>query len=231
MVRSSDLVTRLPIAVDLGLTGSMRIAAAGQECWIARRARGPRRDSNGPSRQYPDFVRDLKQTARQPFRAPRRTGEEKSASSVRDRQLRLGLVEELLVLGRALERGRRGLATLDGLRDGVEIAGADLALMFDGSEALRHRREFGFLQLDKRSHLVVRITMRQVEHRVVEAVEPGQRDELELVAHRAQLALESGDRAVVEIFFPVERRRAVVRAHLARVLRVDAVGERIGELK
>jgi len=25
MVRSSDLVTRLPIAVDLGLTGSMRI--------------------------------------------------------------------------------------------------------------------------------------------------------------------------------------------------------------
>jgi len=45
MVRSSDLVTRLPIAVDLGLTGSMRIAAAGQECWIARRARGPRRDS------------------------------------------------------------------------------------------------------------------------------------------------------------------------------------------
>jgi len=29
------LVTRLPIAVNLGLTGSMRAAAAGQECWIA----------------------------------------------------------------------------------------------------------------------------------------------------------------------------------------------------
>src|SRR6266566_9516974 len=91
MVRSSDLVTRLPIAVDLGLTGSMRIAAAGQECWIARRARGPRRDSNGPGRQYPDFARDHKQTARQPFRAPRRAGEENPRQAFATDSSALGL--------------------------------------------------------------------------------------------------------------------------------------------
>jgi len=34
MLRSSDLVIWLR-AVNLGLTGSMRVAAAGQECWIA----------------------------------------------------------------------------------------------------------------------------------------------------------------------------------------------------
>ena len=123
------------------------------------------------------------------------------------------------------------MATLDGLRDGVEIAGADLALMLDRSEALRHCREFGFLQLDKCGHLVVRITVRQVEHRVVEAVEPGKRDELELVAHRAKLPLEPCHSRIVEVLLPVERRRAVVRKHLARILGVDRVGECLGELE
>jgi hypothetical protein len=35
---------------------------------------------------------------------------------------------------------------------------------------------------------------------VVERVEARQRDELELVAHRAELALELGDGGVVEVF-------------------------------
>jgi hypothetical protein len=63
---------------------------------------------------------------------------------------------------------------------------------------------------------------------VVQRVEAGQRDELELVAHRAQLALELGDRRVVEVLLPVERRRAVVGEQLAGELGVDALGELLG---
>ena len=57
------------------------------------------------------------------------------------------------------------------VRHRIEIAGADLALMLDGGEALLGRRELRFLQLDERAHVVARIAVRQVEHRVVEAVE------------------------------------------------------------
>jgi hypothetical protein len=39
MVRSFGLVAGLLIAVNLSVTGSMRVAAAGQECSIARCAR------------------------------------------------------------------------------------------------------------------------------------------------------------------------------------------------
>jgi hypothetical protein len=65
--------------------------------------------------------------------------------------------------------------------------------------------------------------------RVVQAVEAGQRDELELVAHGAQFALELGDGGVVQVLLPVERRRAVVGQQLARELGVDGVGELLGE--
>ncbi len=68
----------------------------------------------------------------------------------------------------------------------------------------------------------------EVEHAVVEGVEAGQGDELELVAHGAQFALELGDLVVVEGGLPVERGRAVVREHLVRVLRVDRLGELAG---
>ena len=57
----------------------------------------------------------------------------------------------------------------------------------------------------------------------------GQRDELVLVAHRAQLLLELGDSRVVEVLLPVERRRAVVRKHLARVDLVHRIGELLGK--
>ncbi len=50
-------------------------------------------------------------------------------------------------------------------------------------------------------------------------------DELEGVAHRRQLALESGDGLVVEVPAPVERRRAVVRQLLAGELGVHGLGE------
>ena len=62
----------------------------------------------------------------------------------------------------------------------------------------------------------VRVAVCEVEHGVVERVEPRERDELELVAHGAELALELGDRRIVQIALPVERRRAVVGEQLAR---------------
>src|SRR5206468_10316752 len=40
-----------------------------------------------------------------------------------------------------------------------------------------------------------------------------------------------GDRVVVEVLLPIERRRTVVREHLARVFRVDRVRERLRELE
>ena len=42
----------------------------------------------------------------------------------------------------------------------------------------------------------------------------GERHELELVTHRAELALEPGDRRCVKVLPPVEGRRAVVGEHL-----------------
>src|SRR5579862_3126952 len=91
-------------------------------------------------------------------------------------------LEELLVFGRALEgRGRR--VALDGRGDRIEVAGADLALMLHCREALGRGRELRFLKLHEGGHAVSRITMGEMEHRVVQAVESGQRDELELVAH------------------------------------------------
>ena len=61
----------------------------------------------------------------------------------------------------------------------------------------------------------------QLEHRGVQRVEPGERDELEAVAEVAERLAEARDRLVVEVALPVERRRAVVREELARELLVD----------
>src|ERR1700744_6120587 len=52
--------------------------------------------------------------------------------------------------------------------------------------------------------------------------------ELELVAHFAKLLLEFGDRRVIELLLPVERRRAVVSEELAGKLGVYRVGKALG---
>ncbi|CUJ65274.1 Uncharacterised protein [Achromobacter xylosoxidans] len=135
---------------------------------------------------------------------------------------------ELRFLGRAGQRGGRGLAALDGLRDGVEVAGAHFALVLDRGEAQVGGGEFLLLQFDEGAHLAPGVAVGQFEHAVVQRVEAGQRDELELVAHGAQLALELGDGGVVQVLLPVERRRAVVRQQLARELAMDRVGELAG---
>src|SRR5262245_194260 len=93
------------------------------------------------------------------------------------------LAEELLVLGGAVQRRIGRLAGGDHLCDLVEVAGANLALVLDRGEALLRGGELLLLELDESGHVVARVAVRQLEHRVVERVEAGQRDELELVAH------------------------------------------------
>src|SRR5438105_12838883 len=56
-------------------------------------------------------------------------------------------------------------------------------------------------------------------------MESSQRDELELVAHTRQFALEIGNRRIREVLPPVERRGTVVREHLARELSMHSVSE------
>src|SRR5688500_12170895 len=102
------------------------------------------------------------------------------------------LLVELRFLGRTPQRDGGGLAALDGLGHRVEVAGADLALVLDRGEALVGRGELRFLQLDEGAHLAARVAVRQVEDAVVEAVEAGQGDELELVAVAGDFLLEPG---------------------------------------
>ena len=103
-----------------------------------------------------------------------------------------------------------------------------LALVAGRGVAVGLGGELGLLQLGIGGHAAIPISARQLEHAVVELVEPGERDELERVAHGAQLALELGDRGGVELLAPVERRRAVVRETLARELGMDRLGELLG---
>ena len=110
-------------------------------------------------------------------------------------------------------------------RDLVEIAGADFALVAGGGEAVRLGSEFRLLHLGIGAHAAIAIPAGQLEHRQVERVETRQRDELELVAHRSELALELLDRVRIEILAPVERGRAVIGQQLAGILRVDRLGE------
>ena len=56
-------------------------------------------------------------------------------------------------------------------------------------------------------------------------MDTGQGNELVFVAHVGQLLLEAGDGFVIQLFLPVEGRRAVVGQQLARVFRVDGVGK------
>ena len=103
--------------------------------------------------------------------------------------------------------------------------------MLGGGVAAFLGGELALLQLDVRGHLDAGVTVGQIEHRVVEGVETGQGDELEAVAHGGEFALELGDGLVVQVFLPVEGRRAVVREHLVREVLVHSVRELASELE
>ena len=136
-----------------------------------------------------------------------------------------GGLGELLFFGRTLQGSGGTGAGLDGLGHRIEIAGTDFTLMLDCSEAAVSSGELALLQLYERTHLAAGITMCQIEHAVVQGMEAGQGNELELVAHGAEFFLEFGDGGIVEIFLPVEARRAVISQQLAREFGVNRFGE------
>src|SRR6266536_3627607 len=123
---------------------------------------------------------------------------------------------ELLALGGAGER-HRGRVRCDRRADQVEVPGANLMLVLGRGVAVLLGRELGLLQLHVGRHAVVGVAAGELEHRVVERVESGERDELVLVPHLGKLALELVDGALVEVLAPVERRRAIEGEHLVRV--------------
>src|SRR3954462_11951464 len=82
---------------------------------------------------------------------------------------------ELGFFGGTLER-RGGALRVQRRRDVVEVAGADLALVLGGGVAAALRSELALLQVDAGGHALAGVAVRQVEHRVVQRVEAGQRD-------------------------------------------------------
>ncbi|MEN9922464.1 MAG: hypothetical protein RL097_741, partial [Candidatus Parcubacteria bacterium] len=96
---------------------------------------------------------------------------------------------ELLFLGRAGQRLDAGVATLDHGGDVVEVAGADFLLVRHEGVALVASSEFRLLH---HVHVVLHAFAAGVGVGELEGVVPvdmdaGQRDELVLVAQRAQL--------------------------------------------
>src|ERR1700758_4387735 len=49
-------------------------------------------------------------------------------------------------------------------------------------------------------------------------MESGQRNKLEFVSHLREFPLEVGDRSIIQVFLPIERRRTVVSEHLAWIV-------------
>src|SRR5476651_2552718 len=135
---------------------------------------------------------------------------------------------ELFFFGRAGQRGHRGRAALDHGGRVVEVAGADFLLVRDEGVTLGCVSEFLLLQLHVGGHVVAGVVVRQVEHAVPHVVDTRQGDELVLVAHGRQFALELGDGRVVQVLLPVEGRRAVVGQQLVRVFLLDGLGEATG---
>src|SRR5690606_10737548 len=134
---------------------------------------------------------------------------------------------ELSGLGGARER-QGGAARVERSGDVVEVAGAHLALVPGGGVPAFLGGELAFLELHVGAHARAGVAVGEVEHGVVEGVEAGEGDELEGEAHRSELALESGDRVVVQVALPVEGRGAVVGEHLIGVVGLDRFGEGSG---
>src|ERR1700733_871488 len=111
---------------------------------------------------------------------------------------------ELRLLGRARKGSQRRSAGVDHLGDIIEVARADFALVLGRRIALSLSGELTLLELDVSTHLAVLVTAREIEHRVIERVKPRKGHELELVAHRAQLALELANLRIRQLLLPVE---------------------------
>ncbi len=135
---------------------------------------------------------------------------------------------ELFFLSRTSQCSHRRCPTLDHGGHVVEVASAHFLLVRHEGVAFAGVSEFLLLQFHVGGHVVAGVVVRQVEHAVPHVVDAGQGDELVLVAHGRQLALELGDGGVVQVLLPVEGRRAVVRQDLVPVFLLDCFGEAAG---
>src|SRR5437867_5774035 len=81
------------------------------------------------------------------------------------------------------------------------------------------------LNSDIGAHSFLRILSCELVHGMVEAVKPSQGDELELVPHTCQLLLETANTLSIQVFFPVEAGRTIVRQRFVRVCAVNSVRE------
>src|SRR5471032_2376673 len=135
---------------------------------------------------------------------------------------------ELFFFSRTGQRGDRRRAALNHGGHVVEVAGAHFLLVSYEGVTLGGVSEFLLLQLHIGGHVVAGVVVRQVEHAVPHVVDAGQGNELVLVAHGGQFALELGDGRVVQVLLPVEGRRAVVGQQLVRVFLLDGLGEAAG---
>ena len=111
---------------------------------------------------------------------------------------------KLLGFGRPAQRRGGGFPAGDESRHFVEVAGADFALMFSRGVTIGLGCELCLLQFGIGRHSALAVTVCKLEHAVIEGVKSGQGNELKLVAHRAQLALEVYHCAAVKFFLPVE---------------------------
>src|SRR5262249_43023252 len=121
-----------------------------------------------------------------------------------------GFSSELVRLGGFPQRQRGCGAPGNHLGDLIEVACPHLPLVPGRGVARLLRSELLLLPLGVGSPSTPLLIPGGLEHAGVERVEAGERHELELVAPCAELALETGDRRVVQMPLPVEAWRAIV---------------------
>src|SRR2546422_6908148 len=115
--------------------------------------------------------------------------------------------------------------------DLVEVLSPDEGLVLDRPISSFPRRELRVLQLRIRGHAARGVLVRELEHREVERVEPGEGHELEAIPHPCEVVLEPRDARRIQFLPPVERGRAVVGEEFSGEPRVDGIREGAGFLQ
>src|ERR1700732_4204268 len=145
-------------------------------------------------------------------------------------QRRLYSAKLLRSRGSSQRRGRCQPAA-DRLLHLIEVSRAHKALVLHRLvSVLLLTGKFLLLQSRVSGHSGFLVMSRQLKHAQVQGMEARQGHELILVSHASQLRLKARNRFFVELLAPIEAGRAVVSQQLARILRVDWLGELPGLL-
>ena len=92
-------------------------------------------------------------------------------------------------------------------------------------------REFRLLQRRIGRHAVLFVSPGQTECGMAQIVKPREGNELEFIAHRAQLSLECPHLVTVHVVCPIEGGGAIVREHLIRMHLPNSFSEAFGVAK